>query len=92
MSVCSIRVFQWSSVYKCMGFSYPDYSLIQTLLKLCEKKGVQITEGLLYVIFHSAGHMLWKPFTSVALSLLETVIVLSVIEFIYIHRSTCQLL
>jgi len=33
-NVCSIRVFQRSSVYKCMGFSNPDYSLIRTLLKL----------------------------------------------------------
>jgi len=31
-----------------MGFNYPNYSLIQTLLSFSENKGVWITEGLLY--------------------------------------------
>jgi len=30
-----------------MGFNYPNYSLIQTLLQFPENKEVQITEGLL---------------------------------------------
>jgi len=47
-SIFSIRVFQWSSVYKSMGFDYPDYLIIQTLLKLAENKQVWITEGLPY--------------------------------------------
>jgi len=32
-----------------MGFNYPKYSLFITLLSLPESKGVQTTEGLLYV-------------------------------------------
>jgi len=33
-----------------MGFNYPNYLLIRTLLLFPEDKGVRITEGLLYSI------------------------------------------
>ena len=42
--VCSIRVFQHSSVYKCMGFGDLSNSLIGPLLPLPETIGVQITD------------------------------------------------
>jgi len=43
-TVCSIRVFQRSSVYKCMDFSDLDYSLIQTPLKLSEVWGSTVLQ------------------------------------------------
>ena len=58
--VCSIRVFQQSSVYKCMGFSYPNkFTFLNTfviqLTQRCSDNGGPIVYGSFVVVLGSVA-------------------------------------
>jgi len=46
--VCFIRVVQWSSVYKSMGFIYPNKFIYLKLFLGAQYRGAWITEDALY--------------------------------------------